>query len=326
MMQKFESLADIQGSIPLVAKDQHGCRYLQRIFDEGTEEEKEMIFNEILYHVPELMVNPFGNYLMQKILGVCTEKQRLEVVFFLTKNPTDLVKIALNMHGTRALQKLIEVLKNEEETSLVISAIKSSFLNLVTDPNGNHVVQRCLRHFSDEQSKFIFEAAASHCVDIATHRHGCCVLQQCIAHSTGKHQEKLLTEVCRNGFTLAQDAYGNYAVQYILDTKNRSAMETLKSEFKGNYAQLSTQKFSSNVVEKCLRAFDETGKKTIVSELLSASCFDHLMQDPYANYVIQSALLVCKGQLRTSLVDAIRSRSVLRSNPYCKGIFNLVKK
>lgn len=54
---------------------------------------------------------------------------------------------------TRALQKLIEVLRNEEETNLVISPIQSSFLNLVTDPNGNHVVQRCLRHFSDEQSK-----------------------------------------------------------------------------------------------------------------------------------------------------------------------------
>lgn len=99
MMQKFESLADIQGSIALVAKDQHGCRYLQRIFDEGMEEEKEMIFNEILYHVPELMVNPFGNYLMQKVLDLCTEKQRLEIIFILTKNPTELVKIALNIHG-----------------------------------------------------------------------------------------------------------------------------------------------------------------------------------------------------------------------------------
>lgn len=33
-----------------------------------------------------------------------------------------------------------------------------------------------------------------------------------------------------------------------------------------------------------------------------------------------------QGQLRASLADAIRSRSALRSNPYCKGIFNLLKK
>ncbi|XP_078429657.1 putative pumilio homolog 8, chloroplastic [Wolffia australiana] len=313
-------------SIAAVAKDQQGCRHLQRVLDEGSDEEREMIFNEILYHMPELMVNPFGNYLVQKVLDVCTDQQRLEIVYILTAQPAEIVNIAMNMHGTRALQKLIEIVKNEEEISLVSSVIQANFLNLATDGNANHVVQRCLRHFSYEQSRFIFEAAAKYCIEIATHRHGCCVLQQCIAYSTGQHKENLLTEVSLNALALAQDAYGNYAVQYILDMVNHSAIETIKFRLKGNYGQLSMQKFSSNVVEKCLRVFDETGKKMIISELLSVSCFDLLMQDPYANYVIQSALLVCKGQLRNTLADAIRSRPALRSNPYCRRIFNLVKK
>ena len=83
-------------------------------------------------------------------------------------------------------------------------------------------------------------------------------------------------------------------MQYLLDTQQYSAFEMLKSKFKGNYARMSMQKFSSNVVEKCLRVFDDGGRKMIVSELLSVSSFDLLMQDPFANYVIQCALVVCK--------------------------------
>lgn len=55
---------------------------------------------------------------------------------------------------------------------------------------------------------------------------------------------------------------------------------------------LSTQKFSSHVVEKCLWLCDEETRANIILELLSSSCFEQLLQDPYANYVIQTALRV----------------------------------
>ena len=99
MMPKFEPLTNVQGSIAEIAKDQYGCRYLQRILDEGKEEEREMIFNEILHHVSDLMVNPFGNYLVQKVLEVCTDGQRLKIVSVLANHPLELMEIALNMHG-----------------------------------------------------------------------------------------------------------------------------------------------------------------------------------------------------------------------------------
>ena len=67
----------------------------------------------------------------------------------------------------------------------------------------------------------------------------------------------------------------------------------LISQFKGNYVPLSMQKFSSHVVEKCLKHFEET-RPRIIRELLSVSHFEQLLQDPYANYVIQSALAVTK--------------------------------
>lgn len=48
-------LEDMQGEIPSLCKDQHGCRYLQKKLEEGVPEHRDMIFRETFGHFPELM-------------------------------------------------------------------------------------------------------------------------------------------------------------------------------------------------------------------------------------------------------------------------------
>ncbi|KAK3031486.1 hypothetical protein RJ639_036000, partial [Escallonia herrerae] len=320
---KFNTVAEAQGYIYFLAKDQYGCRFLQRMFDEGTPQDVQTIFNEIIDHVVELTVNPFGNYLMQKLLEVSNEEQRMQILLMVTKEPGELVRISLNTHGTRVAQKLIESLKTKQQILLVISALQLGFLSLIKDLNGNHVVQRCLQCLSSEDNEFIFVAAAKYCVDIATHQHGCCVLQRCISHSSGEHQENLVAEISTNGLLLAQDAFGNYVVQYILELKIPYATSKLVSQFEGNFVHLSTQKFSSHVVEKCLAVLSHEVRSKIIHELLSADHFEQLLQDPHANYVVQTALRVSEGPLHNLLVDAIEShKAISRNSPYSKRIFS----
>ncbi|XP_057803987.1 putative pumilio homolog 7, chloroplastic [Salvia miltiorrhiza] len=320
---KCTSLAEAQGYIHDIAKDQHGCRFLQKIFEEGTSQDVQIIFNEIIDHVVELMINPFGNYLMQKLLEVCNEEQKTHILLRVTEEPEELVRISLNTHGTRVVQKLIETLKTRQQKSLVISALEPGFLALIKDLNGNHVVQRCLQCFTTEDSKFIFVAAAKYCVDIAMHQHGCCVLQRCISHSTGEFRENLVAEISANGLLLAQDAFGNYVVQFILELKIPSATSKLTRQFEGNYVNLSRQKFSSHVIEKCLVVCNNETRSKIIHELLSATYFEQLLQDPHANYVVQTALRVTEGSLHSSLVNAIESyKMISRNSPYSKRIFS----
>ncbi|XP_076915705.1 putative pumilio homolog 8, chloroplastic [Bidens hawaiensis] len=314
---------DVQRYVFAMAKDQHGCRLLQKIFDKGNPQHVKIVFNEIIGHLIELMIDPFGNYLIQKLLEVCNEEQRMRILAVVTRETRKLVQVSLNTHGTRVVQKLIETLKTREQVKLVISAIEPGFLALIKDLNGNHVIQRCLQCLGNEDNKFIFEAAMKFCVEIATHQHGCCVLQRCINHSTGEHRERLVLEISRNGLLLAQDAFGNYVVQYILELQIPSAVNMLTCQFKGNYVQLATQKFSSHVVEKCLAVLDSQTRSTIIRELISAAHFEQLIQDPHANYVVQTALRVAEGPLHNSLVNAIEShKAVSRNSPYAKRIFS----
>ncbi|XP_010535560.1 PREDICTED: putative pumilio homolog 7, chloroplastic [Tarenaya hassleriana] len=321
------NMSEIQGYVYLMAKDQHGCRFLQRIFDEGNAQAASIIFNEVIDHVVELMMDPFGNYLMQKLLDVCTEEQRTEIILLATAEPGQLIRVSLNAYGTRVVQRLVETIKTRKQISLVKLALRPGFLELIKDLNGNHVIQRCLQCLSTEDNKFIFDAATKFCADIATHRHGCCVLQKCIAHSIGQQKDKLISEISRNSLLLAQDPFGNYAVQFVIELRVPSAIATMLTQLKGHYVQLSMQKFSSHVVERCLTYCPES-RPQIIRELVSVPHFDQLLQDPFANFVIQAALAVAKGPLHASIVEVVRPHSILRNNPYCKRIFsrNLLKK
>ncbi len=76
---KLQTLEEVNGQLLSVAQDQNGCRFLQRKFDEGGSAAIATVFPEVLDCIVELMVDPFGNYLVQKLLDRCSEQQRLDV-------------------------------------------------------------------------------------------------------------------------------------------------------------------------------------------------------------------------------------------------------
>lgn len=320
---KYSTLEEIEGKVVEVAQDQNGCRFLQKKFDEGGPAAISQVFGEILENMVSLMTDPFGNYLIQKLLDRCSEEQRLQVLKAVAPNG-DLVNVALNTHGTRAVQKLIETLTSREQTQLVIDALTPGVVNLIRDLNGNHVVQRCLQRLSPEEAQFIYEAACEHCLDIATHRHGCCVLQRCIDYSTNQQKRTLVEHIAKHSLAMAQDPFGNYVVQYVLELGHPETSTIVMRNLKGHYSELATQKFSSNVVEKCLKlggAGLNEMREEVVDELMNSPQLGRLLQDPYANYVMQSALTVTSGVRHAALVEAIRPHlPVLRGTPHGKRI------
>ncbi|KAL0796419.1 hypothetical protein Bca101_067796 [Brassica carinata] len=226
-----------------------------------------------------------------------------------------------NNRASRALAAAMEAetVKTKQQIGMVKSGLKPGFLSLVKDLNGNHVIQTCLTSLGPNDTKFVLDAATKYCAEIATHRHGCCVLQCCVSNSVGDQRERLVNEISRNSLQLSQDPFGNYVVQYLIEQKVSAAK--LLMQFRMHYAELATQKFSSHVMEKCLRIYPES-RAEIVRELLSVPNFEHLLHDPFGNYVIQTALSVSKGPVRASLVDKVNRYGKLKFSPYCKKIFS----
>ena len=142
---RYTSIEQVIGQIYPMCKDQHGCRFLQKKLDEENSQVVDTIFNEVYPHFGELMtgrrtsplpsvrdfasdrlsffLDPFGNYLCQKLLEHCNEKQRIQLIESVAG---DLVRISQNMHGTRAVQKMIECLRNAQEVRIIYFKTLSS--------------------------------------------------------------------------------------------------------------------------------------------------------------------------------------------------------
>lgn len=297
-------LEDFTGQIYSLCKDQHGCRFLQRQLDLGREAASNpnadlentqiltndiaatMIFNEIYLKIIELMTDPFGNYLIQKLFENVSADQRI----ILVKNASpEFIRIALDPHGTRALQKLIECITTEEESRLIINSLSPRIVALSRDLNGNHVVQKCLQRLKPEENQFIFETASLHCNEIATHRHGCCVLQRCLDHGNLAQRKQLSLKVAENATNLSLDPFGNYVVQYVLSRGDDESIRIILDHIKANVVSLSLHKFGSNVIEKSLR-INKLTDSLIDVLLLNKDRFSEMLNDAFGNYVLQTSL------------------------------------
>ncbi len=94
--------------------------------------------------------DPFGNYLVQKLLQYGVTEQRTKLIAIAAE---ELLAIALNVHGTRVVQKMVETADTAEQVSAISAAIRCNCMELIRDMNGNHVVQRCLACMAREQAR-----------------------------------------------------------------------------------------------------------------------------------------------------------------------------
>jgi hypothetical protein len=246
-----------------------------------------VIFQEIHSYVIELMVDPFGNYLIQKLLENVNNEERITLVKIAS---SQFVQIALDSHGTRALQKLVECIDSQEEAKIIVDSLKDDVVSLSTDLNGNHVIQKCLQRLTPFDSQFIFDAAAKSCLEIAVHRHGCCVLQRSLDFGSAEQCNELSLCISKYAKELSLDPYGNYVIQYVLskdadDEAARKIVDVVKS----NIVEFSLHKFGSNVLEKCLKATKYNTE--LIDDLIT---HEHdlvtLLNDSFGNYVLQTSL------------------------------------
>jgi hypothetical protein len=81
------------------------------------------------------------------------------------------------MHGTRAIQRIIEVLTDQPENLRLFSSyLQDNIPNLSKDINGNHVLQKVLATWSSHEKKFLYDAMIQQNTLIACHKHGCCIM------------------------------------------------------------------------------------------------------------------------------------------------------
>ena len=243
----------------ILAKNQNGCRYLQKRVDNNKELVPTLFFPNILGHFQELSNDQFGNYYIKIIIKYLPDDMINKLISLM--NPY-FGNIGTNQFGTKVIQYLIELL-NDKNLIFFIEKIVPHIVTLINDLNGIHIVQKliCIK------SEYI----------------------QSIYNTIFKNIE--LISITRDGsnfiikklFDLLDEKIQNIIERYNLSLKYQIIENIIK-----NLVYLSNQKFSSNVVEKC---FETEMKDKIIDEILKGNNFELMILNEYGNYVIQKALL-----------------------------------
>lgn len=310
------TLEALLGQVRRLSRDQVGCRLVQQALDEEGTSAATLILNEGLPFWGEAMVDPFGNYLFQKILEKITPEERIMLIR--TVSPR-LVNASLNLHGTRSVQKIVELCAQDDTkknttgdedgdsgAEILTKSLAPAAARLCIDSHGNHVIQRILQKLQHKYSKFVFDAVAESVGDVARHRHGCCVIQRCLDSPPCPARAHLVRRIVGKSLELMQDAYGNYVIQYVLDVCSDDDVRAVCESVAGKVTLLAIQKFSSNVMEKCLERCSDRVKEQYLDELSDTDRIRELMMDPFGNYVVQRALSVSSHAQAVRLVEAMK--------------------
>ncbi|CEP60520.1 Mpt5p LALA0_S01e12794g [Lachancea lanzarotensis] len=245
-----------------LATDQFGCRFLQKKLENPQEcvTMRDLMYDQISPFFLDLIVDPFGNYLIQKLCECLTTDQKTQLV---EKIFPHVFQISINQYGTRSLQKIIDSLDTEAQVDMIISGFGQRHTSidqvvvLINDLNGNHVVQKCIFRFSPSKFDFIIDAIVDHnnIVRISTHKHGCCVLQKLLSVCTLQQIFKISVKIVQFLPHLINDQFGNYIIQFLLDIKELDfyLLGEIFDKLSVEMCQLSCLKFSSNVVEKFIK-------------------------------------------------------------------------
>ena len=284
-----------------LAKDQIGCRFLQKKIEQDTQFSLKLIYPIILEHILETITDQFGNYLIQKFFEYLTPKELNDFLNLITSSFSN---IGINQFGTRVIQKLIDYINNNEKDlyNNFINLIKPNIILFANDINGYHIIQKILltKNFNNN---FCYEKIEECIEQIANHKNGCCFLQKFIDKIKGNDLEKILNAINKKIRLLIVDQYGNYVIQFIFKINGEERNKNIFDIIIKDLCFYSNQKFSSNVIEKFF-LFDNL-KSKLISKIVEKENLKKLILDPYGNYVVQKALIYSNNQQQYEMLNKI---------------------
>ncbi|CAG9317428.1 unnamed protein product [Blepharisma stoltei] len=320
---KRSELADIRGRIAEMSREQAGSRYLQQKIETVLPEDKQLIFEEIYRAGFGLLVDVFGNYVVQKVLEYGNLEQRRSIANLMSGR---VIELSTHMYGCRVVQKALEVVEIDQKRYLA-HELRGHVEKCVEDQNANHVVQKCVEVLPYPYMSFIVDDLRMNTIYWAEHAYGCRVVQRIIEFCPKEAIMDMVNAIIRNAVDLSKKNYGNYVIQHILDKEQAPLKSQLIVSFLGRLYELSKHKFASNVIEKCLIVGNPEHIRAFAKELFAPEHVFELMTDKFANFVIQKALEVSRGEVQNQLILKVTEHSAaLKTFPYGRHVLTCLEK
>ncbi|KAM0325403.1 hypothetical protein ACHAQA_007389 [Verticillium albo-atrum] len=296
--------------------DQQASIFLQQKLKVGTPDQKYEIVEGIIAQAYPLMINRFGNFLVQRCFEHGTPEQVVKIAEAIRGNTLNL---SMDPFGCHVVQKAFDAVP-EEYKAVMVQELLRRIPETVIHRYACHVWQKLFELRWSETPpqimKYVNEALRGMWHEVALGETGSLVVQNIFENCLEEDKRPCIEEVLLNIDIVAHGQFGNWCIQHICEhgaPPDRSRAIDHVIRYASEY---STDQFASKVVEKCLKI----GGHEFLSRYLDRVCKGRrdrpriplidISSDQYGNYLVQYILTHAGLQHREMVAAHIRKHMV----------------
>ncbi|KAH2194774.1 hypothetical protein KXW59_006025, partial [Aspergillus fumigatus] len=296
--------------------DQQASIFLQQKLKVGTAEQKYDIIEAITHQAYPLMVNRFGNFLVQRCFEHGTTEQVVAIANAIKGNT---LSLSMDPFGCHVVQKAFDSVP-EEHKAVMVHELLCRIPETVIHRYACHVWQKLFElRWSGEPPQImakVNEALQGMWHEVALGETGSLVVQNIFENCVEDEKRPAIEEVIAKIDVLAHGQFGNWCIQHICEhgapqDKTRAIEHVLLWS-----VDYSMDQFASKIVEKCLKI----GGSEFLDRYLSRVCTGRterprmplidIAGDQYGNYLIQWILMNAAPHQRELVASHIRKHMV----------------
>ncbi|KAL2863458.1 Pumilio-family RNA binding repeat-containing protein [Aspergillus lucknowensis] len=296
--------------------DQQASIFLQQKLKVGTTEQKFDIIDAIIQQAYSLMVNRFGNFLVQRCFEHGTPEQIVAIANAIKGNT---LSLSMDPFGCHVVQKAFDCVP-EEHKAVMVHELLRRIPETVIHRYACHVWQKLFElRWSGEPPQImakVNEALRGMWHEVALGETGSLVVQNIFENCVEDEKRPAIEEVLAKIDILAHGQFGNWCIQHICEhgaphDKSRAIEHILLWA-----VDYSMDQFASKIVEKCLKI----GGPDFLDRYLSRVCTGRtdrprmplidIAGDQYGNYLIQWILMNAAPHQRELVATHIRKHMV----------------
>ena len=217
-----------------------------------------------------------------------TDTDSLSISNLLKLPENELYSFIITQKGSRKVQNILKKV-TENEVDLLISKLSPHFSDIMIDKYGNYFSQRLIQICSPNQRVEILKAIKTRFTEIAINSFGTHPLQSLIEIvNMPKEREILLHCIEGNELELSLDSKGTHVIQKFILCSTETERNNVDMNILNHLPKLINDSFGVCVLIKLIKHTNNKLIKETIAKYISDNNALSFIQNPYANYVVQS--------------------------------------
>lgn len=245
-----------------ISKDPSGTFVLQALISEISSEEEEMlVLDSIRYHELEMVYNKNATHVLQKILCVIPDKNRLFLNEIILNNTKEL---ALDCNGICLLKKFISTITIPNNKKKLNDIVVKNCNVLAQSPYGNYGIQFLFEKWDLVELEQLNNKIIENIEKLSSQQYSSNVVEKAIEIFDEKSREKLIRKLCFNCsiISLLKNKYGRFVLYKAIKYMNKDMKNELES-------------FLTNNKNEIINNKDKTKLKKFILKLKSNDNINH---------------------------------------------------